>query len=346
MSFAREVTMNSRDVTLTDVAKACGVAVSTVSRAFARPGRVNASTAERIFRVANELGYQRDDIPLTWHRSAGLNRLIAITVADIANPIYASYVSSAQRVCLNEGFGLIVVSFQEHTSIEKNMLRLTQNHVDGVILASSRLPENGIRKLASLLPVVALNRPVHGVQSILSDPRQGLDQMLSRLRHLGHDSITYLAGPVASWQDGSRWSNLLELCPKYQIRLARIASASPTYQGGYRCREAFLTNPTSSVLAFNDNIAIGFAAALRDCGVDVPSQVSIAGFDDTPVDMLLTPTMSSIRMNRQEIGEKAAELMLTRIRGGEQAKAYDPVIVADSTFMERGTTAKARTTSL
>ena len=100
------------------------------------------------------------------------------------------------------------------------------------------------------------------------------------------------------------------------------------------------------MLAFNDNIAIGFAASLRDCGVDVPSQVSIAGFDDTPVDMLLTPTMSSIRMNRQEIGEKAAELMLTRIRGGEQAKAYDPVIVADSTFMERGTTAKARTTSL
>ncbi len=338
--------MNRRNVTLSDVAEACGVAVSTVSRAFARPGRVNASTAEHIFRVAKELGYQRDNIAPTWHRSGSLNHLIAITVADIANPIYASYISSAQQVCLNQGFGLIVVSFQEHTSIEKNMLRLTQHHVDGVILASSRLPENNVRKLASMLPVVALNRPVHGVQSILSDPRKGLDQMLSRLRHLGHDSITYLAGPVASWQDGSRWSNLLELCPKYQIRLARIASTSPTYQGGYRCREAFLANPTSSVLAFNDNIAIGFAAALRDCGVDVPSQVSIAGFDDTPVDVLLTPTMSSIRMDRQEIGQKAAELILTRIQAREEAQTCEPVIVADSTFIERGTTAKARTTSL
>ena len=338
--------MSIRNVTLTEVAEAAGVAVSTASRAFARPGRVSTSTAERIFRVANELGYQCGDITPTWHHRTNLNHLIAITVADIANPIYASYISSAQRICLNEGFGLIVVGFQENTSIEKNMLRLTQQHVDGVILASSRLAENGIRKLAGMIPVVALNRPVHGVQSILSDPRQGMEQMLSRLRHLGHDSITYLAGPAASWQDGSRWSKLLELCPKYQIHLARIAAPSPTYQGGYRCREPFLKNPTSGVLAFNDNVAIGFAAAMRHCGVSVPDQVSIAGFDDTPVDKLLTPMMSSIRMNRQEIGEKAAECMLMRIRGGKDAEACEPVIVTDSTFVERDTTAKARTTSL
>ena len=342
-------------VTLADVARLAGVAVSTVSRALTRPGRVNAATAQRIFEAAETLGYRHSALPSP-KREHDLNRIIAITVADMANPVYASYAAEAQRLSLSRGFGLHVIDFRESAAAERTMIGLSLKHVDGFILASSRMPEHGIRKLASMTPVVAMNRPVKGVRSILADPRRGLDDMLARLRALGHDSLTYLAGPVTSWQDGSRWSLLMELCPRHGIRLSRLTSPSPTYQGGYRCLDAFLAHPTSAVLGFNDSIAIGFNAALRDAGVRVPEQVSVVGIDDIPVDPLLTPRLSTIRLDRRTAGRRAMELMLdmvapraegapdpaSDVSGTISETDVEPEVVSDSTFVERDTTGPAR----
>lgn len=363
-------------VTLSDVARLAGVAVSTVSRALTRPGRVNAATAQRIFEAAETLGYRHSALPAP-KRERALNRIVAITVADMANPVYASYVAEAQKLSLSRGFGLHVIDFRESAATERTMIGLSLKHVDGFILASSRMPEHGIRKLASMTPVVAMNRPVKGVRSILADPRRGLDDMLARLRALGHDSLTYLAGPVTSWQDGSRWSLLMELCPRHGIRLSRLTSPNPTFQGGYRCLDAFLARPTSAVLGFNDNIAIGFSAALRDAGVRVPEQVSVVGIDDIPVDLLLTPRLSTIRLDRRTAGRRAMELMLDMLEprvedaaaptaegmsasnasnasSASSASAgaagpsdgadadVEPEIVSDSTFVERDTTGPAR----
>lgn len=80
--------MSERPPTIYDVARAAGVAASTVSRAFSRPGRVNAATAERIRKIAAELGYRAN--PLAAALPTGRTHMLALVVSDVTNPVYAA----------------------------------------------------------------------------------------------------------------------------------------------------------------------------------------------------------------------------------------------------------------
>lgn len=334
-------------VTLTDVAKKSGVSISTASRVFSRPGRVSAETTKRVFEAANELGYHQDVELIRDALQSKPTYLFAITVADIANPVYASYIEGAQLFGRSKGIGVITLNAQENSDMEKFNLQLVLEHVDGVIMASSRLSEDSIRKMAGLKPTVVLNRPIRGVTSILCDPKQGIREMVRKLKSLGHDSITYLAGPPSSWQDGARWRSLIELCAAYQIKLRRIRGQTPDSVGGGKCAALFLTKPSSAVLAFNDNMAIGFMAAMHSYGVSVPGQVSVIGIDDIAMDLLTVPSLSTVRPGHIRLGHKAASILYDNVFGEESAHtSAENMVVTRSSFIARESIAKARSSEL
>ncbi|NEG96354.1 LacI family DNA-binding transcriptional regulator [Bifidobacterium sp. SMB2] len=331
-----------RSVTIRDVAKAVGVSPSTVSRAFARPGRVSAETSQRIREAADRLGYRVKTVTsLNMTDSHHLSGLIAITVADLGNPIFADYVKSAQHECLRKGFGLLVIDFEETNLIERKALNLAMNHVDGLILSSSRSSDATIRKMAEIKPLIALNRPIRGVQSIIPDTMQGLEEALDHLIRLGHSEVTYLSGPEASWQDGRRWRTLSELCKKKQVRLRRIGAESPSYSGGYRYSEEFMRNPTTAVICYNDIVAIGFIKALQAKGIRIPEEVSVVGIDDTPVSSLVTPALSTIRLPRKEPAQLAVDEIVNQLRHARNGNGTPSTTFLKSTFIPRSSTAPA-----
>ncbi|OZG63138.1 LacI family transcriptional regulator [Bifidobacterium lemurum] len=322
-------------VTIRDVAEAAGVSISTVSRAFARPGRVSASTAKRVFAAADALGYRARAVDTPAPADGGrLHGILAISVADIANPVFADYVKSAQHQCMRKGFGLMVIDAEETGAIERNALQLAHAHVDGFILASSRASDVTIRKIAEIKPAVTINRPVRGLQSISGDPTPGLTDAIERLIALGHDSLTYLSGPVASWQDGIRWRTISELCARRHITLKRIPGAEPTYAGGYGVAAKFLGNPTTAVIAYNDVVAIGFMAALRARGYSVPDDVSVIGVDDLPVSLLVDPRLSSVRLPRKQLAQHAVDALIGRLHHTVLHPNLEPVMLP-SAFVER-----------
>lgn len=329
-------------VTIRDVAQEAGVSISTVSRAFARPGRVSAATARHIREVADRLGYRAD--PVTTQAPIdrqGLNGILAITVADISNPVFSDYVKSAQHQCLRKGFGLLVIDSEETGVIERGTLGLVRDHVDGLILASSRASDTAIRKMAEVKPVITLNRPVRGLPSIIADATTGLTQAVAHLAGLGHRSLTYLSGPAASWQDGMRWRALTAQCERHAMLLKRVPCPSPTYAGGFAAATRFLDNPTSCVVAYNDNIAIGFIAALRERGVAVPADVSVIGIDDVPVCALISPALSSVRLPRRQLGEQAVEQMVGRLHHTIANPSLEPVTFP-SAFTKRASCGPAK----
>lgn len=330
-------TPRNNHVTIRDVAQAAGVSISTVSRTFARPGRVSATMAEHIRQVADDMGYRSGAVttqaPID---STALKSLLAITVADIANPIFADYIKSAQRQCMRKGFGLIVIDSEETGLIERTTMRIVYDHVDGFILASSRTSDAAIRKIAEIKPVVTLNRPVQGLQSIVSDPSQGLSEAIDHLVDMGHTSITYLSGPDASWQNGMRWRILHKLCAEHDLKLKRIPCMSPTYDGGCRAVQDFLKSPTSAVIAYNDNVATGFIAVLKAKGKRVPQDVSVIGTDDLPISSLLDPPLSTIHLLRRELGEQAVDELVARLHHTATNLNLKPIMIP-STFVERGT---------
>ena len=300
-------------VTLRDVATTAGVSISTVSRALSKPGRVNPATAARVRQVADALGYHIDAVNAS-AQPEQLNGLIALSVADLGNPVFGELARSVQRRCMAAHFSLTVIDSEEHTDVERAALALTRGHVDGVILASPRITDVAIRKLAAGKPTLTINRQVRGVPSVVADIHDGLREALDLLASLGHRAVTYLSGPEASWQNGTRWRMLSAMCEQRGLKLRGVPCPSPNFSGGYRCREAFLEHPTSAVIAYNDIIAIGFINALQARDIDVPRTVSVIGIDDVSFGSLVSPALTTIHIERRALGEAAADRLIRMIR--------------------------------
>jgi DNA-binding LacI/PurR family transcriptional regulator len=198
-----------RQPTIYDVASSAGVAASTVSRAFSRPGRVSARTAARVREVAAELGYRVT--PLTGGPVAGRTATVALIVSDVANPVYFGLARGVEAAAMASGYTVVLASTQESEDLERTILERTLSTVDGVVLASSRLPDRTIRTMVKERALVVLNRVVPGVRCIVPDAQAGIREVVNRLGGHGHRAVTYLAGPASSWADGQRWRSLADL---------------------------------------------------------------------------------------------------------------------------------------
>ena len=159
-------------ITIYDVARAAGVAPSTVSRAFSRPGRVSAETAERVRRVAQELGYRAN--PVARALSTSRTRMIALVVSDIANPFYSGIVRGAQDAAGKAGYTVLLVDTRESDVRERAAVERAMATVDGILLASSRMSDSAIRMMSKQKPVVVLNRAIVDVPCVVTDIPRGM----------------------------------------------------------------------------------------------------------------------------------------------------------------------------
>src|SRR4051794_32371109 len=214
-----------RPVTIYDVARAAGVAPSTVSRAFSRPGRVNAATAERVRQVAEELGYRAN--LLARALSTARSHMLALVVSDVTNPFYSEIVRGAQAEAAERGYTLVLADAQESDRVERAALERALPSVDGVVLGGSRMSDSAIRMIAKQKPVVVLNRVVVDVPSVVPDNPAGVRQAVEPLSARGPSSLTYVAGPEASWADGMRWRSLQDVAAELQLAFRRVGPFPP-----------------------------------------------------------------------------------------------------------------------
>lgn len=326
---------HGRTVTIYDVAERAGVAPSTVSRALARPGRVSAATAAKVRASATELGYQRSSAAP--HVTRVPSRLLAILVPDIGNPAFVEMLSGAETAAEEAGYTLILTDSREISARKRRIEQLLLS-IDGLLLTSPRLSDSRIRMLAKQRPVVLLNRTVPGLPSILTDAPRGARRAVEHLAGLGHQEITYLAGPAESWTDGVRWRSLQDACVSLSIRSRRIGPLEPTTQGGMRAFSGWSAHPTSAVIAFNDLMAIGFIHRLRTLEIDVPGDVSVVGFDNTSVGALTRPALTSVATPLRSQGVIATRNLLAIIAGAQPT--YEPVLLPFK-LVPRDSTARA-----
>lgn len=325
----------SRRVTIYDVAEAAGVSPSTVSRALSRPGRISAQTADRIRTAATALGYQRL-AALPSGEPAEL-RLLVMLVNDIGNPVFVELIRGVEAVADAAGYTVVLLDSRE-SHVRERLVEDFFPAVSGLVLASPRLSDSGIRRLAKTRPLVVLNRAVHGVPSILADTGRGAQTAAQHLRELGHREITYLAGPESSWADGVRWRSLQEAGRELSIRVRRSGPHPPTVSGGRAAAEAWLQQRTTAVLAFNDVMAIGFMQVAEENGIAVPNDVSVIGFDNSQLASLVRPGLTSIAAPSRKQGEAAARTLIEIVDGArpDPTPLYLPTrLIARSSTAQR-----------
>jgi DNA-binding LacI/PurR family transcriptional regulator len=328
----------ARPVTIYDVARAVGVAPSTVSRAFARPGRVNGETAARIRRVAAELGYRTNS--LAQALPTGRTSMIALAISDITNPFYNEIIRGAQVAATEAGYTILLADTQESGAVEREALERAMAMVDGIVLATTRMSDSAIRVLAKQRPVIVLNRAVSDVPSVVTDNPRGMRRAVEHLAELGHQRITYVAGPEASWTDGVRWRSLREAAMELELQVRRIGPGAPTVAGGVKAAAEFLRQPTSAVIAYNDRMAITVMRELTAAGALVPRDVSVVGFDNIFAAELFTPALTTVAAPLKAMGLTAVRNLLA-IVGGARPRATEPISLP-SRLIVRESTARCR----
>lgn len=308
--------------TIYDIARLAGVAPSTVSRTFSRPGRVNAQTAERIRQIADEIGYNTN--PLARALPTGRTSLLGLVVGDVTNPFFFEIQRGAEARAAKSGYTLLLANTRESQVTERDAIDRVIPLVEGLILVSTRMPDSSLRVVAKQRPTVVLNRAMRDVLNVTPDNPSGIRSAVTHLAELGHTSITYLAGPDASWSNGVRWRTLRDTAAEHGIRARRLGPFSPTYEGGATAATEFLENPTTAVLAFNDLMAMGAMTTLTQNGFHIPRDVSIVGIDDIFASALCSPPLTSIAAPLYQLGGIAARLLLDDIQASHEG-ARSPV---------------------
>lgn len=327
-----------RAVTIYDVARECGVAASTVSRAFSRPGRVNPATAERIREAAERLGYRAN--PLARAVSTRRTGMIGLVVSDVTNPVYFPVIRGAQAAAAERDCTMLLTDARESMRTEREAIDRSYPMVDGLVLAGSRMSDASIRMVAQQTPLVVCNRAVTGVPSVVPDNARGIRRAVEHLGSLGHQAITYVAGPEASWADGMRWRAMREAALELEMRVVRVGPFPPTVAGGIGAVESLRRQDSTAVVAYNDLLAIGVLRGLSDAGVRVPRDVSVIGFDNIFGSDFCTPALTTVAAPLRSLGSEAVAHLVAQVEGARPQTARPVVLPAR--LVVRDSTAPAR----
>lgn len=334
----------STEPTIYDVARHCGVAASTVSRAFSNPNRVNAATRERIRVAAAEIGYTPR--PLARVESPVRSRTVTLVVTDIANPYYAPLIKAAQAQARERNLTLVLTDSDESPQVEAENLRRVLGATSGGILATSRLTDEVIHQLARHRPLVVVNREIEGIPSLIADTGSGMRKAVRHLAALGHRHIAYLSGPRNSWANSARWKAVSEEASELDIGVSLLGAFAPTRQGGREAADALMLDRPSAAIAYNDLIAIGVLQQLRERGIHVPGDLSLIGCDDIFGADLTVPELTTIRGPTERLGKYAVDALHAELSGaaplGASVSLETHLVVRGSTGPKAGSAGGGR----
>ncbi|WP_051808263.1 LacI family DNA-binding transcriptional regulator [Actinoplanes subtropicus] len=319
--------------TIYDIARHLGLSPSTVSRALNKPGRINAKTEQRVREVAAELNYRIN--PMARALPTGRTNTLGLILTDITNPVYFPLVRGAERITAGAGHTLVLAESQESGTLEAETARRLLPSIDGLVLVASRLDDEQIRELAEVKPLVLVNRAVESLPAVVPDVLPGIRDALDHLASLGHASLAFLSGPSASWMSRLRWETLLDEAPARGMTIVEIGPGAPTLDGGEQGLRRVRASGVTAVVAYNDLMAIGLLRACRAAGVEVPSSLSIVGFDDIFGSDFTSPPITTIRTPLDLAGEEAVHQVFAAL-GDDDVPAPRRV---SAQFVERASTA-------
>jgi DNA-binding LacI/PurR family transcriptional regulator len=313
---------NSSAPSSKDVALAAGVSQKTVSRVFNNEQYVSADVRRRVLAAAEEIGYR----PNNAARALASGRTRSIGVVTLGTGLYgpASLLVGIERAVQNAGYALRVVSTLEGdpSGVAGAVESLLEQGVDGIVI--SEPIDEGPLALQVDVPVL-----VFGAPPSLTAPRLitagVVSEELARLAtehllDLGHRTVHHIAGP-------RRWYAARDRTEGWRKAVrARGAAEPPVVDGdwsawsGYAAGRALAADDVTAVFAANDDMAIGLIRALLEAGKRVPGDVSVVGFDDTPISAYVTPPLTTVR---QPFDAMAAAGLRLLVHAVEQPQAGD-----------------------
>jgi LacI family transcriptional regulator len=322
-----------RPATIFDVAAAAAVSQATVSRVVNGKSTVDPAIAQRVLEVVAELGYRPSATARNLAR--GSTQTVAVVVPDLANPMFQEVLRGVTHAAAAAGYRVLVADTEESVDDEPTIALEARRRCDAVVLCAPRMPAEELLELLPLLsPVVLVNRSIDGVAEVAADYESAAADAVAHLAGLGHTRIAYLAGPPPSQSNRRRLRGIQRAVADDTAVEVTVLECGPGLDDGSRAAERVVHAGVTAVVAFNDLVAFGLLARLRELGVDVPGALSVVGFDDIAFAGFATPPLTTLAVPGPLLGARAWDALFVEISGGDP----QPSAVVRPTLVVRSST--------
>lgn len=322
--------------TIRDVAVLAGVSVSTVSRVYTQPDLFREETRRRVHDAARQLNYSpsRNAASLTTGKTGN----IGIVVPNLANPLFPEMVKAAQHSAGRRNLAVLLADSDDSAATEEQLLHALAKDVDALLVFSSLLSDDQIASVGQLRPMVFVNRQVRGYPCVLVDAFGGMRLLAQYLTNLGHTSALYMPGPENAWAAVERRNAIIAAGEQTGLHVDVAGPGVPSFEWGSDAAEKLVRTPLPSVvICFNDIMALGVTARLLQLGVNVPGQVSVAGWGGTRIAGYSTPALTTIALPLSELGSVAVDQVLAATAG---VQADVPPVMLGVELLARATTGR------
>ncbi|GAA0181795.1 maltose operon transcriptional repressor MalR [Clostridium sediminicola] len=325
-------------VTLKEIAQKANVSVSTVSRVINNDTKKPASkeTQDKIWKIVRELGYvpnqnarnlikgKEEEVSLP---TKAIGCIFTSTQDTYNDPFYSQIARGIQEEVSKRGYVLGYSFSSCDMSFSALYNNLTSNPVDGAVILG-RFNEDVLKFLKQNIKNIVyagVNYVDAGFDEIICDGYKGAQEAVEYLVSLGHENIGFI-GSLPSEEDvvnEHRYEGYKTALKKRNLEFneKNIIGVELSTTAGYNGMKGYLENTASEKLptAFycaNDVVAIGAMKALNEKGIKIPDDISVIGLDDIEMSAFVTPSLTTIKVPKEELGKFAVKILIDKIENG------------------------------
>ncbi len=323
--------VDSARPTMADVARIAGVSPALVSIVMRGVEGASDDTRTRIKAIAESIGYVPDRRAQKLRQAS--SRLLGVTF-DLQQPFHGDLVERIYTAAARHGYDVTLSAVAPSRNEQSAVQALLRERCEAAILLGSRLSTTELVEVDGRTPVVEILKSTHGIASVRSDDVAGTGSIVDHLVEMGHARIAHIDGGTSPGAHDRR-RGFVAAAHRHGID-ARVVDGGMSETEGAEGMRALLESaePPTAVVAFNDNSATGVLDHLVRRGIDVPSAISVVGYDDSRLARIAHIDLTSMSQDVSALAESAVSSALGRIAGCEPTE-----VVLTPRLIRRGTVA-------
>ena len=311
-----------KDVTIKDVARRAGVAISTVSRVLNGLDKVSEKTEKKVREAVAELGYVQNALAVSM--VTGQTKTILMVVPDFTNDFNGSVIQGAEEYLKARGYTMLISSTRNFEEEDfENLYRRFSRLADGILVVQGSPDQMDYTRWEKPLVLVDAYRPQGDYHTIEIDNERGMFLLTEELIQNGHRRIGLIGGIPGESASGRRVAGYLAAMEQYHIQVDErlMALGSHFEETGSRAMAAFLSLPEGArptgIVAVNNLTCVGCMKVLSERGMRAGREISLAAFDDHLLARYFVPGVTVIERPTIEMGREGARVLLMLLSGEE-----------------------------
>ncbi|MBO5087959.1 MAG: LacI family DNA-binding transcriptional regulator [Lachnospiraceae bacterium] len=323
-----------------EVAKLAGVSPATVSRVMNGTAKVDDEKRERVLQAISDTGFVPNAVARSLFKKSA--RIIGLIIPSITNPFFTQMASAIEKAADEQGYRLIFCNTGTDLEKEKASLTMLESmNADGIILTTSHEEiESYVNQCK--VPVIVTDRLFKenkDYNHVHCDHYTGGRLAMEHLLDCGCKKIVCVKGPQQISSAKARYDGYRDVCEEKQVQEYTIDCDYDFNEGLVMTEQLLNQYPdVDGIIACNDMVALSIYKILRKNNIEVPEQIQLIGFDGIYLSNLLTPELTTIAQPIEEIGRKAAELIIHKEENdmGEKEYIFKPALVVRQTTKKKG----------